>query len=105
MEVVHVVMEETVVVDMRVYTLVLDMEIQSSGKSDGYGGNGGGYRSGYGEAVVEDVRVDTIVVDTVEMKNMRIWDTKVEVLVVMDEEVVDTEEKGWLWMKKWWIKR
>lgn len=29
----------------------------------------------------------------------------VEVVVVMDEEVVDTKVKRWLWMRKWWIWR
>lgn len=33
--------------------------------------DGGGHGSGYGEAVVEDVRVDIMVVDTLEMENIR----------------------------------
>ncbi|KAG2316235.1 hypothetical protein Bca52824_019357 [Brassica carinata] len=63
-----VVTKEIMVVNVRVYTTMLGMVTRLSlVESDG----GGGHGSGYGEAVVEDVRVDIMVVDIVEMENMR----------------------------------
>lgn len=44
---------------------------------------------------------------TVDVENMKIGDMKVEavvkVVLAMNEELVDTKVKGWLWMRGWWI--
>lgn len=46
---------------------------------------------------------------TVDVENMKIGDMKVEavvkVVLAMNEELVDTKVKGWLWMRGWWIQR